>query len=210
MRDARVRMVNTQIRNRGIRDERVLQAMEDVPRHVFIPMDLRREAHGDHPVHIGLGQTISQPYIVALMLEAMDLSGTERVLEIGTGSGYQTALLLRLAREVISVERHSALRDQALTHLGSDADRLTALAGDGTLGHPERSPYDAVVVTAAGPKAPQPLLDQLAEGGRLVMPVGDRQEQMLVKIERRGQELLTTDLCPCRFVPLIGAHGFPE
>lgn len=202
-------MVAEQIAARGVRDERVLAAMRRVPRHHFIPVERWDDAHGDHPVPIGQGQTISQPYIVGLMLEALRLRGDERVLEIGTGSGYQTALLLHLARSVVSVERLETLSRAAgerLRRLGLEGYRL--IVGDGTLGAPEFAPYEGIVVTAAGPEIPRPLRDQLAEGGRLVIPIGPRDEQMLIVAERRGDELLTTDLCPCRFVPLIGAHGF--
>jgi protein-L-isoaspartate(D-aspartate) O-methyltransferase len=209
MRAAREEMVEEQIRARGVRDERVLEAMRDVPRHLFLSPEQWAEAHEDRPLPIGQGQTISQPYIVALMLEALRLTGPERVLEIGTGSGYQTALLLRLAAEVVSVERQESLALEAEERLrGLGKERLHLVVGDGTLGCPAHAPYDGIVVTAAGPHIPQPLREQLAEGGRLVIPLGAREEQMLVLAERHGDRLTSRDLCACRFVPLVGAEGF--
>jgi protein-L-isoaspartate(D-aspartate) O-methyltransferase len=202
-------MVEHQIRRRGIGDERVIDAMAEVPRHLFVNPEDQGKAHGDHPLPIGCHQTISQPYIVALMLEALELRGNETVLEIGTGSGYQTALLARLAKEVVTVERFAELATQAerlLNALG--IDNVLVRVGDGTLGCPDRAPYEAIVVTAAGPEVSEALRSQLAPGGRLVMPVGGRDEQMLVSVTRRGERFRTRNLCACRFVPLIGEQGF--
>jgi protein-L-isoaspartate(D-aspartate) O-methyltransferase len=200
-------MVRDQIEARGVRDPRVLDAMREVPREQFVPLDRAKQAHDDCALPIGEGQTISQPYIVGLMLEALALSGEEIVLEIGTGSGYETALLSHLAARVFSVERVAALADECRARL-AEFRNVEIVVADGTLGLPDRGPFDAIVVTAAGPSVPQPLVDQLAEGGRLVMPLGSRDEQMLVRLTRHGAETTTTDLCACRFVPLIGAHGF--
>jgi protein-L-isoaspartate(D-aspartate) O-methyltransferase len=208
----RERMVRTQIRERDIRDERVMAAMAEVPRHLFVLPEEVNRAHEDCALRIDEGQTISQPYIVALMLEALMLSGSERVLEVGTGSGYQTALLSLLAGRVWTVERHESLFTAArerLSRLG-EADRVEFKHGDGTLGWPEHAPFDGIIVTAAGPSVPEVLVAQLSPEGRLVMPIGDQEEQMLIRVERRGEERVTTDLCPCRFVPLIGAEGFPR
>ncbi len=205
---AREEMVATQIEGRGVHDPRVLAAMREVPRHEFVPRRHRDRAHEDNALETSEGQTISQPYIVGLMLEALALRGEETVLEIGTGSGYQTALLVRLARRVVTIERleslHTGARER-LRRLGLDAT-VTFLHGDGTLGHLDLAPYDGIVVTAAGPRVPTSLTEQLAEGGRLVMPLGERGEQMLVVTGRDGA---SRDLCPCRFVPLIGEHGHP-
>ena len=179
----REHMVESQLVRRGIKDRRVLDAMRQVPRHLFIPKDMRDLAYCDGPLPIGQGQTISQPYIVALMTELLELTGQEKVLELGTGSGYQAAILSRLVSQVYSVERHAALAEQAekvFAQLGYD--NIVIKVGDGTLGWPEHSPYDAIIVTAAAPDIPQPLTDQLADGGRLVAPVGSRWSQVLAKV----------------------------
>jgi len=205
----REHMVESQLVRRGIKDKRVLEAMRQVPRHLFVPEDMRSLAYCDGPLPIGLGQTISQPYIVALMTELLELTGKEKVLELGTGSGYQAAILSRLARQVYSVERHAALAQRAekvLAELGYD--NVVIRVGDGTLGWPEHSPYDAIIVTAAAPDVPQPLIDQLADGGRLVVPVGSRWSQVLVKVKRQGDLLVKERLTPVAFVPLIGKYGW--
>ncbi len=210
-RKARERMVETQIAARGIRDERVLEVMRKVPRHLFVEEALRDQAYADHPLPIGEGQTISQPYIVALMTEALELKGDERVLEVGTGSGYQTAILAELARWVYTIERFARLLERArrvLRELGYA--NVSFKLGDGTLGWPEEAPFDAIMVTAAGPKVPEPLLEQLAEGGRLVMPIGDEWSQHLVKVVKKGGRFYRTVLEPVRFVKLVGEYGFKE
>lgn len=208
---AREKMVETQIKARGIKDERVLKAMLKVPRHLFVPSSLRDQAYGDFPLPIGEGQTISQPYIVALMTEALELKGKERVLEIGTGSGYQTAILAELSTWVYTIERYSTLQEKAkalLFELGYK--NISFKVGDGTLGWPEASPFDAIIVTAGAPQIPPPLIEQLAEGGRIVIPVGDEFSQMLIKGIKKGGNLHTKTLEPVRFVKLIGEYGFKE
>lgn len=208
---ARREMVETQIRKRHVTNSRVLECLERVPRHEFVPPEFRGRAYEDAPLPIGDGQTISQPYIVAAMTAALGLQGNERVLEIGTGFGYQAAVLAFLAREVFSVEFRAALATQA-------AERLSRLGytnahvhcGDGTLGLPEFAPYDAILVAAAAPSVPTPLLAQLADGGRMVVPVGGVENQDLQLIERKRETFQTTMLEPCRFVPLLGAHGWKE
>ncbi|MDH5526595.1 MAG: protein-L-isoaspartate(D-aspartate) O-methyltransferase [Nitrospirota bacterium] len=196
------------LRRKGIRDPRVLEAFAQVPRERFVPSDHRGLAYVDGPLPIGLGQTISQPYMVAAMTEALALEGGERVLEIGTGSGYQAAILSRLAREVVTIERHAPLSGHAAQVLRElECHNVTCLVGDGTLGAGS-GPYDAIVVTAGAPLAPLPLLAQLNAGGRLVIPVGDRGIQTLERYRRAGDEFLRERLMDCMFVPLIGEHGW--
>jgi protein-L-isoaspartate(D-aspartate) O-methyltransferase len=202
-------MVESQLVRRGIKDRRVLDAMRQVPRHLFVPKDTRGLAYCDGPLPIGQGQTISQPYIVALMTELLELTGQEKVLELGTGSGYQAAILSRLVRQVYSVERHAALAEQAekvFAQLGYD--NIVISVGDGTLGWPEHSPYEAIIVTAAAPDVPQPLMEQLADGGRLVAPVGSRWSQVLAKVKRQGETLAKEHLTAVAFVPLVGKYGW--
>jgi protein-L-isoaspartate(D-aspartate) O-methyltransferase len=202
-------MVERQLRKRGIRDERVLAAMLSVPRHEFVPAELAGEAYTDRPLPIGHDQTISQPFMVAAMAEALELSGGERVLEIGSGSGYQAAVLSLLAREVYTVEMHEDLAVES-------AERLKRLGyanvhvhvGDGTLGWPEQAPFEGIVVTAAAPDVPPPLVGQLAEGGRLLVPVGTPDEQRLLRVEKHGEEFTQRALYNCRFVPLVGQYGW--
>jgi len=208
---ARERMVETQIKARGIKDERVLKAMLKVPRHLFVDEALRDQAYGDFPLPIGEGQTISQPYIVALMTEALELKGNERVLEVGTGSGYQTAILAELALWVYTIERFFTLLERAkkvLTELGYK--NISFKLDDGTLGWKEVAPFDAIIVTAASPDIPPPLVEQLSEGGRIVIPVGDEFSQTLIKGVKKGGKLHTKALEPVRFVKLVGAYGFKE
>ena len=208
---ARLEMVETQIRRRHITDGRVLECLERVPRHEFVPAEFRARAYEDAPLPIGEGQTISQPYIVAAMTAALRLQGDERVLEIGTGFGYQAAVLACLAREVFSVEFRAELATEAAERLARlDFKNVHVHCGDGTLGLPEFAPYDAILVAAAAPSVPAPLLAQLAEGGRMIVPVGDVENQDLRLIERSHDTFRTIMLEPCRFVPLLGAHGWKD
>lgn len=208
---ARDKMVDTQLVTRGIDAPRVLAAMRKVPRHLFISEALQSQAYADHPLPIGDKQTISQPYIVALMTEALQLQGHEKVLEIGTGSGYQTAVLAELAQSVFSIERLPSLLHKARHILEKLGYRNVVLkVGDGTLGWPEEAPFDAILVSAGAPKVPQPLVDQLAMGGRLVVPVGDRLSQDLVLVERVPEGIRKRSLGGCRFVDLIGKWGWEE
>jgi protein-L-isoaspartate(D-aspartate) O-methyltransferase len=207
----RGRMVAEQLERRGIRDPRVLRAVSKVPRHVFVEEALVGRAYGDYPLPIGEGQTISQPYMVALMSEALELAGHERVLEIGTGSGYQTAVLAELCGKVFTIERLKSLSDRAMRRLDElGYYNVLARVGDGTLGWREEAPFDAVMVTAAAPEVPAALLDQLAVKGRLVLPVGDAHTQVLRKCVREDTEFRWTDLGGCVFVKLIGQQGWPN
>ena len=202
-------MVDCQLRGRGIADERVLSAMRRVPRHAFVPEDLAGEAYADHPLPIGEGQTISQPFIVALMTEALALTGEEKVLEIGTGSGYQTAILAELARRVFTVERSTFLSraaEERLRRLGYAA--IAFRVGDGTLGIPDEAPFDRILATGSLPRHPRRLVAQLSSEGILVFPVGNLSLQELVAIRREGTSFKETDLGPCAFVPLIGEEGW--
>jgi protein-L-isoaspartate(D-aspartate) O-methyltransferase len=204
----RQRMVDDQLRVRGVKDERVLNAMARVPRHEFAPEAYRHQAYEDHPLPIGEGQTISQPYMVALMLEALALSPTDRVLEVGTGSGYVTALLAELVAQEFSVERHAALANSArvlLARLGYT--NLRVIVGDGTQGFTAAAPYDAIIVSAAAPEVPPALLTQLAEGGRMILPVGtaDSQQLHLIRMENGRPRVALRELC--RFVPLVSGNG---
>jgi protein-L-isoaspartate(D-aspartate) O-methyltransferase len=203
-------MVDRQLRRRGIRDERVLEAMERVPRELFVPPDLRGHAYDDAALPIGGGQTISQPYMVARIAEELGLRGSERVLDVGTGSGYQAAVLAELADEVHSIERIPELAQQARETLDAAGygDRVHVHVGDGTVGLPEHAPYEAIAVAAAAPEMPQSLYDQLAERGRLVVPVGPRYEQFLQVIVRSPEGPAVLRTVPCRFVPLVGEEGF--
>lgn len=207
----RQKMVKEQIESRGIKNERVLDAFRAVPRHEFVPRELRVEAYQDHPLPIGNGQTISQPYIVALMTEGLNLDGSEKVLEIGTGSGYQAAILSILAREVHSVERVPELAEAARAKLHRLGYRnVTVHEGDGTLGWPTEAPYDGILITAAAPMMPPGLVGQLAQGGRLVAPIGSRWRQTLeVWVKREGQ-VTRQEILPVVFVPLIGEEGWQE
>jgi protein-L-isoaspartate(D-aspartate) O-methyltransferase len=205
----RERMVERQLRRRGIGDERVLEAMAAVPREAFVPPRMRHRAYADSALPIGEEQTISQPWIVAAICQAMELGGEERVLEIGTGSGYSTAVLSLLAAEVVSVERHASLARaarEALAEIGATGVEL--LVGDGSRGVPERAPFEAIAVHATAPAPPPALLDQLAEGGRLVLPIAMEDADMLTVLRRSGDEVEAKAIGPCRFVPLIGEEGF--
>lgn len=211
LRQCRDEMLERQLRRRGISDPRLLAVMALVPREEFVPHEFRNKAYEDGPLPIGDGQTISQPYIVAAMTAALRLTGDERVLEIGSGCGYQAAILAQLSKEVFTVERRSGLAASAterLTRLG--CANVYVHCGDGTLGLPEFAPFGAILVAAAAPEVPQPLLAQLADGGRMVVPVGDAEDQELRILERQGNSFHTTVLDPCRFVPLVGHHGWKE
>ena len=207
----RKNMVSEQIVSRGVHDRRLLEALRYVPRHWFVPEEYANIAYTDGPLPIGQGQTISQPYIVALMTELMELEGDENVLEVGTGSGYQAALLGVLARRVHTIERHAALSEkagQSLMRLGLTNVRVHV--GDGSLGMPEYAPFQAIIITAAAPRVPQPLLDQLDEGGRLVLPEGGAGGQMLDRWRRKDGEFKQEHIAPVAFVPLRGQHGWKE
>jgi protein-L-isoaspartate(D-aspartate) O-methyltransferase len=197
------------LQQKGIRDLAVLRAVEMTPRHDFVPSGLRHRAYEDSALPIGSGQTISQPFLHARYLELLQLTGRERVLEVGTGSGYQTVLLAHLVAQVFSIERISALLQQAREAIQRAGVRnVSLLLGDGSVGWREYAPYDAILVGAGAPSVPQPLVDQLAEGGRLLVPVGDRAEQRLVVARRKGDKIETTEVAPVRFVPLVGSHGW--
>lgn len=208
---ARRRMVEEQLVRRGIEDPRVLAAMEQVPREAFVAPALLSQAYTDHPLNIGEKQTISQPFVVARMSEALGLTGREKVLEIGTGSAYQTAILLNLAGAVYSIERLKLLSQQArktLFKLGYDGFYLRV--GDGSCGWPEAAPFAAIVATAAAPAVPPPLAQQLAEGGRLVIPIGSVEEQELMLYKKQNGQLVPQSLGACRFVKFIGKYAWPE
>jgi protein-L-isoaspartate(D-aspartate) O-methyltransferase len=208
---AREKMVKNQLIPRGIIDPGVLYVMGEVPRDRFVEEALVGEAYNDHPLPIGNKQTISQPYIVALMTEALKLTGKEKTLEIGTGSGYQTAILAELSRKVYTVERIRTLMVKARKTLQElEYNNILFKAFDGTLGWKEHEPYDAIIVTAGSPKIPQPLLDQLSDGGRLVIPVGDKYSQELIKMTNKKGKYIKDNLGGCRFVDLVGAHGWQE
>jgi protein-L-isoaspartate(D-aspartate) O-methyltransferase len=207
----RLEMIEKQMRRRGITDPAVLAAMLAVPRHEFVPEEIRSSAYEDAPLPIGGGQTISQPYIVAAMTAALRLRLRDRVLEIGTGCGYQAAVLACLAREVFTIERRAELASGAsagLARLGYANAHVHC--GDGTLGLPEFAPFDAILVAAAAPAIPKPLLAQLTDGGRMIVPVGDTEHQELQLIERHGDAFPAKMLEGCRFVPLLGYHGWQE
>ena len=199
------------LRKRGIRDERVLKAMGEIPREWFVLEADLSDSYADGPLPIGLGQTISQPYMVAIMTECLELKGGEKVLEIGTGSGYQTAILAKLAGEVYTIERHSQLGGVALDVLDElGIENVFATSGDGTKGLADYGPYDGIIVTAGSPDYPRPLKEQLAEGGRLVIPVGGKNVQTLKVLTRRKGRYIERNICDCRFVKLIGEYGWEE
>jgi protein-L-isoaspartate(D-aspartate) O-methyltransferase len=208
MTGARRRLVET-LREKGIRDLAVLRAFDLTPRHAFVPTGVRHRAYEDAPLPIGSGQTISQPSIHARYLELLQLKGTERVLEIGTGSGYQTVLLSHLVAQIFTIERIAALYAMARDAIGrAGAKNVSMLLGDGTVGWREYAPYDAILVSAGGPSVPEPLVEQLAEGGRMLVPVGPMEEQTLKLVTKRGAGIETRDVAPVRFVPLYGTHGW--
>jgi len=206
---SRARMVEEQLAHRGITDERVLAAMRRVPRHLFVEEPLRDRAHGDHPLPIGEEQTISQPYIVGLMTQLLELRGQEKILEVGTGSGYQTAVLAELARRVCSIERLPRLAERARVLLGQlGYGNVWVRVGSGTLGWPDEAPFDRILVAAGGPSVPPPLVEQLAEGGRMVLPVGSAEDQVLTVVERVGGETHTRQAGECKFVKLVGKYAW--
>jgi protein-L-isoaspartate(D-aspartate) O-methyltransferase len=209
--DERLRMVSEQLRKRRISDERVLHAMEKVPRHLFVPQENRQLAYNDGPLPIGEGQTVSQPYMVAVMTQHLNVKGGEKILEIGTGSGYQSAILMELGGELFTIERIHSLGERA-------KDRLTELGyknfhiriDDGTKGWPDAGPFDGILVTAGAPSVPDVLVEQLNDGGRLVIPVGSRHSQALVTCEKKGEACITDEDIMCVFVPLIGKYGWED
>lgn len=204
-------MVAEQLAGRGLSAGPVLRAMEQIPRHRFVGRECQSLAYDDRPLPIGLGQTISQPYMVALMTGLLNLHPADRVLEIGTGSGYQTAVLAALCAEVTTIERHGDLLDRARRTLGElGYANIHFAVGDGTLGYPERAPYDAIIATAGGPRVPRAFFEQLAPGGRIVCPVGTRERQRLTKITRQGDQFHADNYTDCLFVPLTGEDGWPE
>jgi protein-L-isoaspartate(D-aspartate) O-methyltransferase len=206
---ARKKMVDEQLIPRGISDRRVLDAFLKVARHKFIPEDLRVSAYADHPLPIGEGQTISQPYIVALMAQCLELTGKEKALEIGTGSGYQAAILAELAAEVYTIERFESLAKTAHGALTQAMlNNVHVKIGDGTLGLKEEAPFDAIIISAASPRIPFPLTEQLKEGGRIVLPLGDGFSQILTVAQKKSGALESRDICGCVFVPLVGKYGY--
>ncbi len=211
IREARERMVRNQLAHRGITDESVLQAMREVPRHLFVPPAFQDQAYADGPLPIGSGQTISQPYIVALMTQLLRPQAQDKVLEIGVGSGYQTAILSLLVKEVIGLERVPELAQEAKERLEAlGYSNATIYVADGSLGYHATAPYDGILVAAAAPRIPEPLLLQLADGGRLVIPVGSAFEQVIELAWRKGGSIHIERLTPVRFVPLIGEYGYEK
>ena len=206
---ARLNMVSNQVARRGVKDERVLEAMRRVPRHEFVPPDVRLNAYDDYPLPIGMGQTVSQPYIVGLMTELLDLKGHEKVLEIGTGSGYQAAILSLLCAQVFTLERHAQLAEEAISRLDTlGYPNVTVICADGSVGCPDQAPFDGIIVTAASPRIPQPLIDQLNAGGKLIIPTGSQASQMLQRVEKQPNGVNLSDILPVVFVPLRGQHGW--
>ncbi len=211
LKDLREKMIVRQLIPRGISCKNVLDAFKKVPRHHFVPDEMQDRSYDDYPLPIGSHQTISQPYMVALMTQSLGLKGGEKVLEIGTGSGYQTAILAEIAKEVYSVERIAELSEHAkkiLDNIGYE--NITLEVGDGTLGWPEYAPYDAIIVTAGAPGVPESLAAQLKDGGRLVIPIGSAFTQALTVIEKKDGQLRTEEVCGCAFVPLVGKEGWAQ
>ncbi|MFC1674892.1 protein-L-isoaspartate(D-aspartate) O-methyltransferase [Candidatus Omnitrophota bacterium] len=208
---ARKQMVDQQLVPRGIKDQRVLDAFSKVERHKFVPEELQESAYGDFPIPIGEGQTISQPFIVALMSECLGLSGKEKVLEIGTGSGYQAAILAELAGEVYTVERFAGLSNKAeAVFAGLGITNIKVKVDDGSLGWKDQAPFDRIMVTAASPRVPLPLTEQLKDGGKLVLPLGETFSQVLTVIEKREGKIKSSKVCGCVFVPLVGKYAHPQ
>ena len=206
---ARERMIQSQLVVRKITDKRVLEAMRSVPRHDFVPKELWSRAYGDHPLPIGQGQTISQPYMVALMTQELQLEKANKVLEIGTGSGYQAAILAELASRVFSIERVSELSSRARKVLDAlGYSNVIIKTGDGTLGWKEFAPFDRIIVTAGAPDVPPALVEQLVDGGRIVLPIGNTYVQTLLVVQKKGKKIERKEVCGCTFVPLIGEQGW--
>jgi protein-L-isoaspartate(D-aspartate) O-methyltransferase len=204
-------MIEEQIRKRGVLSPRLLEVLARVPRHLFVPEDVAPHAYEDRALGIGDGQTISQPYMVAAMTDYLELEGSERVLEIGAGSGYQAAVLSELAKEVVTMENRPSLAEAARARLASLGYRnIQVELGDGTLGWPQAAPFNAALVAAAAPAIPPPLVEQLAEGGRLIIPVGDTEKQTLLRIRKSAGQVLQEKLFACQFVPLRGRYGWPD
>lgn len=204
----RKKMVQEQLIARGIKDERVLEVFRKTERHRFVPQELAENAYADYPLAIGEGQTISQPYIAALMTESLELNGGEKVLEIGTGSGYQAAILSQLSENVFTIERLEGLAEKAgqlFKELG--LENISLRVSDGTLGWPEEAPFDRIIITAAGARIPLPLEEQLAEGGKIILPLGDGYSQVLTLAVKRNNRIETTQICNCVFVPLVGKYA---
>lgn len=209
--EQRKQMVDGQLISRGISCPKVLKAFRSVPRHRFVPSSLEADAYNDYPLPIGHGQTISQPYMVALMTECLRLTGDEKVLEVGTGSGYQAAILAEICREVYTIERDERLLESAKKALLEEGYKnISFRYSDGTKGDTSAKPFGGIIVTAAAPSVPEELKRQLAENGRLVIPVGTRYSQMLMSIERKGDDFFQEDICGCVFVPLVGEYGWPD
>ncbi|HID94645.1 MAG TPA: protein-L-isoaspartate(D-aspartate) O-methyltransferase [Candidatus Latescibacteria bacterium] len=208
---ARAKMVASQLEARDIVNPKVLEVMRKVPRHRFVDEGLWSQAYLDHPLPIGKGQTISQPYMVALMTQTLGLSGDEKVLEVGTGSGYQAAILAEMAREVYTIERCPELAERARLVLeGLGYENVTIKIGNGTIGWKEHAPYDRIIVTAGAPDVPRSLVEQLKDGGRMVIPIGGTYYQDLVVVEKKGEKTTREAICGCSFVPLVGKHGWKE
>ena len=204
-------MVREQLIGEGIKDQRVLEAMEKIPRHRFMPKDFQTDAYKNKATWIGEGQTISQPFVVAYMSELLALDGSEKVLEIGTGSGYQTAILAELAKEVFSIERHKSLAEQSKMHLEElGYENIHVYEGDGSVGLAKESPFQAILITAAAPAIPEPLWSQLADGGRIVAPVGTEIQQQIMLYERHGSKIKKKMKIPVVFVPLLGKYAWDE
>lgn len=204
-------MVKEQIRKRGISSPRLLEVLARVPRHLFVPDELASHAYDDRALGIGEKQSISQPYMVAAMTDYLELRGDERVLEVGSGSGYQAAILAELAKEVVTVEKNISLAESARTRLASlGYQNIRVETGDGTWGWPDAAPFDAILVAAAAPSVPEPLIAQLAEGGRMIIPVGQSDKQILVRIRKRAGEVVPEKLFACQFVPLRGRYGWAD
>ena len=208
---SRERMVKSQIEDRGVRDSRVLDAMREIPRHLFVPPGFREAAYQDRPLPIGSGQTISQPYIVAVMTELLLLKEGDKVLEIGTGSGYQAAILSKLAKTVITIERLAEIAEEAEKLFEAlKITNITVITGDGTEGFAPYAPYDGIIVTAATPDIPSPLIHQMADGGRLVAPAGSRDFQQLIRLTRHGSSVVREEFGGVMFVPLLGKYGWQD